>query len=205
MPRNPLNHRWFLYAAPVVAGLSLLTACGKKEKAPEPEATPAAAVVEAPPKPMDVLPLRKPGLWDMTMSEEGSESQAQTMQICIDAATEKQLGITGTDLNGDRCQKNTVSHLEDGSWGILAECNMGTGGMMEISGKIVGDYTSNYTMTLRSQTTGAAVPHMNRVVNMTILSKRLGACKAEQKPGDVILPGDVTFNLFDMAGKEPGQ
>ncbi|MDC7685095.1 DUF3617 family protein [Asticcacaulis sp. BYS171W] len=199
------GYRWlFLSVAPVVAVLSLLAGCGKKEKAPEPE----AAVVEAPkpaPKPMDVLPLRKPGLWDMTMSEEGSEAQAQTMQICIDAATEKQLGITGTDLNGDRCQKNTVSHLEDGSWGILAECNMGTGGTMEISGKITGDYTSNYTMTLRSQTTGAAVPHMNRVVNMTILSKRLGACKAEQKPGDVILPGDVTFNLFDMAGKEPGQ
>jgi len=154
---------------------------------------------------METLPTRQSGLWEMTMSEEGSESESQTMRICIDAATEKQLGITGTDLNGDRCQKTAVSHLEDGSWGLLAECNMGTGGMMEISGKIEGDYTRDYTMTLRTQTTGAALAHMNRVANMTIKSKRLSACKADQKPGDVTLPGDVSFNLFDMAGREPGK
>jgi hypothetical protein len=180
----------------------LLVSCGKKEDpAPPPEPAP---VVVPPPKPLANLPVRKSGLWEMTLSEEGSEAQAQTMQICIDAATEKQLGLTGTDLSGDKCKKNAVSQLEDGSWGILAECDMGTGGRTEISGNISGDYTSNYKMTMRSQTTGAAAPHMNRVTNMTILSKHIGACKSGQKPGDVSMAGDVSFNLFEMSGKEPG-
>ncbi|MFT3997982.1 MAG: DUF3617 family protein [Asticcacaulis sp.] len=187
-----------------LALVTLVGACGKKEEPPAPEPEPASAVAP-PPKPMEELPTRLPGLWEMTMSEEGSETESQTMRICIDASTEKQLGITGTDLNGDRCQKTAVSHLEGGAWGLLAECNMGTGGTMEISGKIEGDYTRDYTMTLRTQTTGAALEHMNRVANMTIKSKRISACTGDQKPGDVTLPGDVSFNLFDMAGKEPGK
>ncbi|ADU12359.1 DUF3617 domain-containing protein [Asticcacaulis excentricus] len=189
-----------------LAVVGLMSGCGKKEQPPAPEPTPASASVAAPPaKPQEPLPTRQPGLWETTLSEEGSESQAQTMRICLDAATEKELGITGTDLNGNRCRNTAVSHLDDGSWGILAECNMGSGGKMEVSGSITGDYTRDYTMTLRSQTTGASLAHMNRVVNMTIRSKRLGACKADQKPGDVTLPGgDVSFNLFDMAGREPG-
>ncbi|MCA1934958.1 MAG: DUF3617 domain-containing protein [Asticcacaulis sp.] len=190
-----------------LAAVALMTGCGKKEQPPAPEPAPAPASVAAPPpKPQEPLPARQPGLWETTLSEEGSESQAQTMRICLDASTEKELGITGTDLNGNRCRYTTVSHLDDGSWGILAECNMGSGGKMEVSGSITGDYTRDYTMTLRSQTTGAALAHMNRVVNMTIKSKRLGPCKADQKPGDVTLPGgDVSFNLFDMAGREPGK
>ena len=35
------------------------------------------------------------------------------------AATEKELGITGTDLNGNRCRYTTVSHLDDGSWVLV--------------------------------------------------------------------------------------
>lgn len=190
-------------AVSLLASLVMMTACGKKEEPPAPAPEPAS-VAPPPPKPQEPLPSRQAGLWETTLSEEGSESQAQTMRICIDAATEKELGITGTDLNGERCHNTAVSHLDDGSWGLLAECNMGSGGKMEVSGNITGDYTRDYTMTLRTQTTGAALAHMNRVVNMTIKSKRLSACKADQKPGDVTLPGDVSFNLYDMAGREPG-
>ncbi|MFN3808514.1 DUF3617 domain-containing protein [Asticcacaulis sp.] len=191
----------------LLTSVVLMTGCGKKEAPPASEPAPAPASAAAPePKPQEPLPARRPGLWETTLSEEGSESQAQTMRICIDAATEKELGITGTDLNGNRCRYTTVSHLEDGTWGILAECNMGSGGKMEVSGSITGDYTRDYTMTLRTQTTGAALAHMNRVVNMKIKSKRLSPCKTDQKPGDVSLPGgDVSFNLFDMAGREPGK
>ena len=30
----------------------------------------------------------------------------------------------GTDLSGDKCSKKTFSRNNDGSWGLLAECDM---------------------------------------------------------------------------------
>ncbi|MFT4089229.1 MAG: hypothetical protein QM645_00760 [Asticcacaulis sp.] len=185
----------------VASGL-LLMACSPKAPEPEPEPEPAPApVVTAPPKPQAELPTRSPGLWQLTLSEEGSEDQARTMRICTNADIEKKLGITGEDLSGDKCERTTVSKLEDGSWGFLAECNMGTGGLTEMSGKITGDYTRDYSLTVRSQTSGAAVEHMNRVVNLTIKAKRQGPCRKDQEPGDVILPTGEIFNLITISGE----
>ena len=191
----------FLAAGLVGAGLCLM-ACSPKAPPPEPEPEPVMdpIVTAPPPRPPVELPERTPGLWQLNLSEEGSEDQARTMRLCTDAATEKQLGITGEDLSGDKCRRTTVSKLEDGAWGFLAECQMGTGGTTELSGKITGDYSRDYVLTLRSQTSGAAVEHMNRVVNMTIKARRLGPCRSGQKPGDVIL-ADETFNLFTISGQ----
>ncbi|GGZ29120.1 DUF3617 domain-containing protein [Asticcacaulis endophyticus] len=188
-----------------VAVLLALSACGKKEEAPPPAPAP---VVEAPkPPPMEPMPARKPGLWETAYSEEGSDGVAPVMKICIDAETDKHLGITGNDLSGDKCTKTAVSRMEDEDgkpyWAMIAECDMGSGGKTEINGKFIGDYTSNYTFTARSQTTGAALEHMNRVVNITVKSRRIGACPSSMKGGDVIMPGDVKMNLFDMSVVPP--
>ena len=191
----------------------LVFGCHKKpEKAPAPAPAPVIAVKPSPP-----LPPRSPGLWETTVTEEGSEDAPQILQICIDAMTDQHLGILGTDLSGDKCSKKTFSRNNDGSWGLLAECDMGssnggssnggtsngaTSAVTEYSGSISGDYTSDYTMKLRSQTTNPSLPQMNRVTNYTVASKRLGACAKDQSPGDVINEG-IRMNLFDMAGMRP--
>lgn len=178
-------------------GLMALSACNRKpEPAPAPiaESSPAVSVV-APPQ---SLPQRTAGLWHTTMSEEGSDETPQLLEICIDAQTDQHLGVLGNDLSGDKCTK-TVSQLADGSWDILAECQMGSGGVNEFSGTITGDYSKDYTLRVRSQTTGAALPQMNRVTTYTVKSKRIGECKAGQVGGDVVGEG-VSFNLFVMAG-----
>ena len=182
---------------------AVLLGCHKKpEKAPAPVPAPVVAAKPSPP-----LPARTPGLWQTTVTEEGSEDTPQILQICIDAMTDRHLGILGTDLSGDKCSKKTFSRNNDGSWGLLAECDMsatsdGSGAVTEYSGSISGDYTSDYTMKLRSQTTNPAMPQMNRVTNYTVASKRLGDCAKDQSPGDVINEG-VRMNLFDMAGLRP--
>jgi hypothetical protein len=33
---------------------------------------------------------------------------------------------------------------------------------------------------------------------MTVAAKWLGPCHADQKPGDMIMPGDITMNLRDL-------
>ena len=175
---------------------ALLAACHAKPKPQPPAPTPPVKV--APARPPAVLPARQPGLWATTVTEEGSEDTPQSLKICIDAQTDKHLGILGTDLSGDTC-KRTVSTTDDG-WGLLAECNMGTGGVDEFSGSITGDYASDFSMKMRLQVTGASLPQMNRVTNYTVTSKRIGECAADQVPGDVVVNDSIKINLFGMAG-----
>jgi len=183
----------------LLAGL-VLAGCHKKPgEVPPPSATAPAPVVA--PKPTPVRPPRKPGLWQTTVSEEGSAGSPQVLKICIDAMTDQHLGILGTDLSGDTCTTRTFSPQGEGNWGVLAECAMGAGVVTEYSGSVTGDFNNQYEMTVRSQTTGGS--QMNRVTNYVVSSKRLGACAADQKPGDVINDG-VKMNLFGMAGVDRG-
>ena len=178
----------------ILTGLVLLTSCHKKpEEAPPPSAVPAPVVVS---KPSPPRPPRKAGLWQTILSEEGSAEKPQVLKICIDALTDQRLGILGTDLSGDTCNSRTYSQQGDGSWGILAECAMGAV-VTEYSGSMTGNFDTQYEMKVRSQTTGGS--QMNRVTNYVVSSKRLGACAAGQKPGDVINDG-VKMNLFGMEG-----
>jgi len=182
----------------VMAGLVLLAGCHKKpEKAPPPVVTAPAPV--AVPKPAPPPPARKPGLWQTTLSEEGSPDKPQVLKICIDALTDQHLGILGTDLSGDTCGSKTFSPQGEGAWGILAECTLGPV-VTEYSGSVTGDFDSHYEMKVRSQTTGGS--QMNRVTNYVVSSKRLGGCTGNMRPGDVINEG-VRMNLFGMAGGKP--
>lgn len=148
--------------------------------------------------------MRQPGLWQTTVTEEGSEDAPQTLKICIDPITDVQLGVLGTDLSASKCSR-TVSHMPDGSWGVLAGCEIGPGVRTEYSGSISGDYTQDYGMRIRAQTMGASLPQMSRVTTYVVASKRIGECTAGQRPGDVVDVGNegVKFNLFDMSGVEP--
>lgn len=192
--RSPaLSGRLGAYMLIGLAGL--MSGCGKK-----PEARPPVAQAPArpPAKPAIPLPPRTPGLWDMTVTEEGSEDAPQILQICIDANTDKHLGILGTDLSGDHCQK-TVNKVDGDAWGILAACHLGNNVTSEYSGSVSGDFTTAYAMKLRSQTTATGPNPVSRVTNYAVAAKRLGDCASDQRPGDVINDG-VRFNLFDMAG-----
>ncbi len=183
----------------LLAGLVVLAGCQKKPAEPPPAAVAPAPVVA--PKPSPPRPPRKAGLWQTTLSEEGSAEPPQILKICIDALTDRRLGILGTDLSGDTCTTKTFSPQGEGNWGVLAECALGAGVVTEYSGSVTGDFNSQYEMSVRSQTTGGS--QMNRVTNYVVSSKRLGTCAADQKPGDVINDG-VKMNLFGMEGANRG-
>jgi hypothetical protein len=189
----------------LVTGVFLVVAaCHKTPEKPQATATDTASIAAPAPvpvKPSLPLPGRMPGLWQTSVAEEGSAGPPQEVKICIDALTDKHLGILGTDLSGDNCNTRTFSPQPDGSWGILAECTVGAGIITEYSGSVKGSYQNRYKMSVRSQTTGGN--QMNRVTNYVVTSKRLGGCTSGQKPGDLINAG-VKMNLFDMAGMTRG-
>lgn len=197
-PRDAVLRRLALSA--VVLGLLGLSACDRPQDKVAPVAQASSSVAPAPKPVPPSLPERASGLWETTISEQGSSEPPRRFKICMDKATDQQLGILGTDLSRDTCFKHAVTQNPDGTWAILSECNMGSGGINAFSGSISGDYSQNYTLTLRSQTMGASLPQMNRIANLIVISKRISACDKDQKGGDMI-EGGVKINLFEMAGK----
>lgn len=189
-------------AGPVLLALSIVLSgavagCHDRRKP-----APAPAAVAKPERPKISLPPRQPGLWQMTVTENGSADPPQDMQICIDALTDAHLGILGTDLSGDQCSQRTVSQAGDGTLGLLARCDMGAGVVTEYSGAITGDYSRDYSEKLRAQTTSQSLPQMNRVVSYIVTAKRVGDCAPGQQPGDLVNDG-VKVNLFGAAGVRP--
>jgi hypothetical protein len=120
--------------------------------------------------------------------------------MCIDGVTDARLSLRGNDFSRDGCGPKTISRVGKDSWKVMTTCSISTGGTDTYSGTFTGDFATAYDMTLRVQTTGAALPQMNRAVNYVIESKRVGDCKPGQAPGDVTNDG-VTVNLFEMEGR----
>ena len=50
----------------------------------------------------------------------------------------------------------------------------------------------------RPRTARAARPATPRDTTTTIEAKWLGACKPDQKPGDIVMPGGLKMNVKDM-------
>ena len=63
--------------------------------------------------------------------------------------------------------------------------------------EISGDFNSAYTVKSTSQTDRAPAG-MPRDTTTTIEAKWLGACKPDQKPGDIVMPGGIKMNIKDM-------
>jgi len=62
--------------------------------------------------------------------------------------------------------------------------------------EITGDFNSAYTVktTAHTENGPTAVPRDSAT---TIEAKWLGACKPDQKPGDIVMPGGFKLNLKD--------
>ena len=68
-------------------------------------------------------------------------------------------------------------------------------------GVISGDFNSAYTVKVSSKREGGpAVPGRpaDGTSNMTMEAKWLGACKADQKPGDMIMSNGMKMNIRDI-------
>src|SRR2546421_4992030 len=72
------------------------------------------------------MPSRKAGLWEMTMTFEGRGAPPQTMQQCIDAATDKAMQDMSQGMRGQSCSKREVKKV--GNTIVFdSVCSMGAG------------------------------------------------------------------------------
>jgi hypothetical protein len=142
------------------------------------------------------LPTRKAGLWELKMAFEGRNIPAQTMQQCVDAATDKQMNSIGGNMLQSMCSKQDVKQV--GSTMVVdSVCKIGP--MTTTSNAVIsGDFNSAYTVKVSTKTEGAAIPGMPAGGNMTIEAKWAGPCKSDQKPGDMIMSNGQKMNIRDM-------
>ena len=140
------------------------------------------------------LPVRKAGLWEMKMVRTGSSIPDMTMQHCTDATTDKQMSGSFTP-GKDTCQKQDIQKT---ATGFVSDSVCGVASMTITShAEITGDFNSAYTVKVSSHSEGgpSGVP---RDSTTTIEAKWLGACKADQKPGDIVMPGGMKMNILEL-------
>jgi Protein of unknown function (DUF3617) len=142
----------------------------------------------------DELPIRKAGLWEMRMVRNGSSSET-TIQQCTDEASDKELVTAISPMSNEICSKKDI---QKNATGYVSDSVCGAAGVSISShSEITGDFNSAYTIKSKSHTQGgpAAIQGDHET---TVEAKWLGACKADQKPGDVIMPGGLKMNIHDL-------
>ncbi len=141
------------------------------------------------------LPVRKAGLWEMKVLRTGSPVPDMTMQHCTDETTDKEMSTGLTPIAKDVCSKQDIQKT---ATGYVTDSVCAVAGMSITShSEIIGDFNSAYTVksTSHSEHGPAGVPRDSTTV---IEAKWLGACKADQKPGDIVMPGGIKMNIKDM-------
>ncbi|MGI8841581.1 MAG: DUF3617 domain-containing protein [Caulobacteraceae bacterium] len=131
------------------------------------------------------LPRQRVGLWRSDMVTAGQHASSQ---MCVDAASQAQGSVFGSDFRKNRKCQNHLTHNADGSWTEIATCQSPRGGMQTSRTDVSGDFSSKYEMTLRSPPNAAPLVRMS----MTWV----GPCKAGQRGGDMIVNGK-TYNITD--------
>lgn len=159
----------------------------------------AAAVSFVVPATALEMPARKPGLWEMKMEFVGRNLPGMTTQQCLDAETDKQLGAMGNSMAQGNCPKQDVQRSGNT---IIVDSVCDFGGHKTVAHSVAtGDFNSAYTVDVESKREGGpAVPGLPAESKMKISATWVGPCKADQKPGDMIMPNGMKINIKNMPG-----
>ena len=139
------------------------------------------------------MPTRKAGLWEMKVLRAGSPAPEMTMQHCTDETTDKEMNSSFAPMAKEACSKNDIQKT---ATGYVSDSVCKIAGISITShSETTGDFNSAYTV--KSTSRSERAPSPPRDSTMTIEAKWLGACKADQTPGDIVMPGGYKMNIKD--------
>ena len=143
------------------------------------------------------LPVRKAGLWELKIVRAGSSMPDMTMQHCTDETVDKEMNNNNASPMAKQiCAKQDIRKT---ATGYVSDSECSVAGVNTTShAEITGDFNAAYTVKTTSHSQGGAVGAAGRDTTMTLEAKWLGACKPEQKPGDIVMPGGFKMNVRDM-------
>jgi len=140
------------------------------------------------------MPARKPGLWEIKTTSEGHGMPPTTSEHCIDAETDKLMNSMGGNMRQEMCPKRDVQKV--GSTIVVDSVCKAMGMTITSHSVTSGDFNSAYTVKITSKTEGGP-PGLAGNTSITLDAKWMGACKADQKPGDMMSAGRK-INIRDM-------
>jgi Protein of unknown function (DUF3617) len=137
------------------------------------------------------IPTRKAGLWELRMTMDSLGGAGMTFQQCIDAETDQMMMSSAGPLAQDVCPKREVQRSGD-TLTIDSTCTLKD---KTATSRVVitGSMDSAYTMKVTAESDVMPGGKMN----MTTTGKWLGACAADQKPGDMMM-GGIKMNILEM-------
>ena len=119
-----------------------------------------------------------------------------TMQHCTDETTDKEMSTAFSPMGKEMCSKQDIQKT---ATGYVSDSVCGVAGMTITShAEITGDFNSAYTVKSTVAQRARSQPVRRAIAPSTIEAKWLGACKADQKAGDIMMPGGMKMNIKDM-------
>jgi len=147
------------------------------------------------------LPARRAGLWEIQIQGVGN-LPAMTAQHCIDAKTDREMNALGSGMAQQQCSQQDVQQ-SGGTITVDSVCKIGSGTMITHA-VITGDFNKAYTVRVTSKRDGGDNTKSAANGTLTIEAKWLGACRPDQRPGDIVM-GGRTMNILDLKKGAGGQ
>jgi Protein of unknown function (DUF3617) len=151
----------------------------------------------------DSLPTRKPGQWEMRLvTDKPAGGPNMDAQMCIDAATDRDLMEFGLRMSRKNCQRYDIKRVGQ-SWVLDTECAIGP--IQSVTHTTIsGDFQSNFTVRIEGTTEGMPGATRNKGPQKTLLiqtGRWMGStCSGGMIPGDITLAGGVKFNVKQIKG-----
>jgi hypothetical protein len=144
------------------------------------------------------LPARRAGHWEIrVVTEKPAGGPTLDTQICIDAATDRELMQFALQLSKDACPKLDMKRAGAGLT-IDFQCKVGpvsTAARATMS----GDFQSTYTIRVEGTSDGVPLPGTPKGPQDMLIVQTgrwtAATCPAGMKPGDFTLPGGMKFNI----------
>jgi hypothetical protein len=150
------------------------------------------------------LPVRKAGLWEVTIQAHspsgagGRVQPAMTVQQCTDIKAERVVPLFLLPAR-EGCQRITVSKNGQGGHDVSAVCQSHDL-RMDMQLTLSGDMQARYSGTYRTRYPGTS----NDTGPVPFEGRWLGRCKPGQRAGDMVLPNGITVNPVDDARRASG-
>jgi len=142
-------------------------------------------------------PTRRAGHWELTLTLEDGSAAPQVIQQCVDAESDLLLHtFGGLMVAGTTC---TSTQRKDGAnLHVDTVCKVDDKITATLQTVFTGDFNASYTVRAMTRVEGEPAATATPPRTMLIAAKWLGACKPDQRPGDIVLPGGKRMNVIEF-------
>jgi hypothetical protein len=142
-------------------------------------------------------PPRRAGHWELILTLEDGSAAPQAIQQCVDAESDNLLHtFGGLTIAGTTC---TSAQRKDGAnLHVDTVCKVDDKITATLQTVFAGDFNASYTVRATTRVEGEPAATKTPPRTMLIAAKWLGACKPDQRPGDLVLPDGKRMNVIEF-------